>query len=267
MKKPSPPKPRTSVRTGTPGPRGRSAASPRRVTERHRGRAAAVYDKLLATHPDAHCELNHTDAFQLLIATILSAQTTDVRVNMVTPELFRRYPDAAALAKASQDDVEALVKTTGFFRNKAKSIRGAAQALVERHGGEVPRTMEELLELPGVARKTANVVLGNAFKQNVGMVVDTHVARLSYRLGFSDSDDPRKIEQDLIALFPAPSPGSDWCMLAHLLIFHGRRICTARNPQGETCPLLADCPQRGVLDPEKRAAGAAAKRQKGRRQP
>ena len=209
-----------------------------------RRRAARVYRKLLATYPDAHCALDHRNPFELLVATILSAQCTDVRVNLVTPDLFKKYPTPEKMADAPPPDLERLVRTTGFYRNKAKNIRGAAHAIVNEHDGEVPRTMEELLTLPGVARKTANVVLGNAFDINIGVVVDTHVARLSKRLGFTTHADPKKIERDLMALFPR----KNWTMLAHLLIFHGRRVCQARRPQCATCPVLKDCPRIGVED-------------------
>ncbi len=207
-----------------------------------RRRAQRIYKKLAETYPDARCALDHRDAWQLLVATILSAQCTDVRVNMVTPALFKAYPDPAALARARPADVEKLVRTTGFYRNKARSIIGAAQAIVDEHGGQVPATMDELLALPGVARKTANVVLGNAFGKNEGVVVDTHVARLSYRLGFTEHTDPKKIELDLMARFPR----KNWAMLAHLLIWHGRAICKARSPLCPSCPVSRSCPKVGV---------------------
>ena len=215
-----------------------------RLPTQLRRRAGTVYAKLAAAYPDAHCELEHHSPFELLVATILSAQCTDARVNMVTPALFARYPDPASLAVADRAQVERLIKTTGFFRNKAKSIRAAAALIVERHAGRVPDTMDELLELPGVGRKTANVVLGNAFGKRVGVVVDTHVARLSTRLGFVPPDvaDPKKIETRLMALFPRPR----WTMLSHLLIFHGRRICKARKPLCSTCPVARQCPRVGV---------------------
>ncbi len=207
-----------------------------------RRRAKRIYDKLVELYPDAHCALDHKNAFELIIATILSAQCTDVRVNMVTPDLFKRYPDAHALAKAKQADVEDLVRTTGFFRNKAKSLLGASRRMVEHHGGEVPDTMDELTALPGVARKTANVVLGNAFGKNVGVVVDTHVGRLSRRLGLTEQTDPVKVEQDLMALLPRDT----WTMLSHLLIYHGRQVCAARNPKCDDCALARSCPKVGV---------------------
>jgi endonuclease-3 len=208
------------------------------VTGAARVRSPAILDRLKHAYPDAQCALDHRNAFELLVATILSAQTTDVRVNLVTPGLFSRYPTAAALARARQADVEAIIKSTGFFRNKARSIIGMAQAVVADHGGKVPRTMDELLTLPGVGRKTANVVLGNAFGLNEGVVVDTHVARLSKLLGLTRQTDPVKIEQALMKLFPR----DDWALLSHLLIFHGRRVCIARRPKCGECVLADLCP-------------------------
>lgn len=205
-------------------------------------RAANVYKKLEALYPDAHCALDHKDPFELLVATILSAQCTDVRVNRVTPALFKAYPTPERMAKAKMTHLEELIKTTGFFRNKAKSIKGAALAIVQDHGGDVPDEMEDLLKLPGVARKTANVVLGNAYDKNEGVVVDTHVGRLSVRLGWTKQKDPKKVELELMALFPQ----KNWCMLSHLLIHHGRGPCKARNPKCEACKLLRSCPQVGV---------------------
>jgi endonuclease-3 len=201
-------------------------------------RAAEILRRLKAAYPDATCALDHQDAFQLIVATILSAQCTDVRVNLVTPVLFARYPDARALAAAKQADVEEIIRSTGFFRNKAKNLIAMALALVERHGGEVPRTMEELHVLPGVGRKTANVVLGNAFGINDGVTVDTHVMRLSQLLRLTRHDDPVKIERDLMPLFPR----EDWALLSHLLIFHGRQVCIARRPQCGSCVLADLCP-------------------------
>ena len=192
-----------------------------RESKRHRAaRAATIYGLLEAEYPDAHCELDHEDAYQLAVATILSAQTTDQRVNQVTPALFRRYPDMAALAGARQGDVEEIIRSTGFFRNKAKNIIGFARAVMGEHDGEVPRTLGELSALPGVGRKTANVILGNAFETNEGVVVDTHVKRLASRLGLTKYDEPVKIERELMELFPR----DQWSMLAHLLIWHGRRV-------------------------------------------
>ena len=201
-------------------------------------RAGRVYRKLQAMYPDAHCALDHDGPFQLLVATILSAQCTDVRVNKVTPALFKAYPTPKKMASAKIEHLEELVKTTGFFRNKAKSIKGAALAIEQDHGGQVPDTMEELLKLPGVARKTANVVLGNAFNKNIGVVVDTHVGRLSARLGWTTESDPKKIERDLMALIPRKK----WTMLSHLLIYHGRGPCKARNPKCVECELASMCP-------------------------
>ena len=198
-------------------------------------RITAALDKL---YPDAHCELDFKSPFQLLVATILSAQCTDKRVNMVTPTLFARFPDPYAMAAATQAQLEELIKTTGFFRNKAKNIRGAAQVLCDDFDGEVPRTMAELLTLPGVARKTANVVLGTAFGINEGFVVDTHIGRLSQRLALTTEEDPVKIERDLCAIIPQPR----WTLLGHQLIFHGRRVCDARKPDCAHCTLLPDCP-------------------------
>jgi len=205
--------------------------------------AAAILQTLRATYPDAYCELNHDGPFQLLIATILSAQCTDVRVNMVTPALFKKYPDARHLAAAKQEDVEDLIRSTGFFRNKAKNLIAAAQALVEHHHGEVPRDLEPLTRLPGVGRKTANVVLGNAFGIEAGIVVDTHVARLSKRLGLTKHTDPVKIEKDLIKAIPQDA----WTLWSHLLIWHGRRRCSARKPDCPNCELRTLCPSADKL--------------------
>ena len=202
--------------------------------------ATSLFDRLQAIHPDAHCELDHRDAFELLVATILSAQCTDKRVNMTTPELFRRWPDASALAAAKQEEVEDVIKSTGFFRAKAKNIITMAGALVERHGGEVPCSMDDLVKLPGVGRKTANVVLGNAFGVNEGIVVDTHVGRLAVRLGLTRETDPVKVEEALVPLFPRER----WAMLSHVLIFHGRRICDAKRPRCGECGVRELCPSR-----------------------
>lgn len=215
---------------------------PRESKAKKRERAEEVYDLLSEEYPDATCELEHVDAYQLAVATILSAQTTDVRVNMVTPGLFERYATATDLAEARQEDVEAMVKSTGFFRNKTRNIIAFAQGVVEDHGGEVPRTMAELTALPGIGRKTANVVLGNAFGVEEGVVVDTHVKRLSRLLDFSAEKAPEKIERDLMALFP----NERWTMLAHLLIFHGRRVCDARKPRCEACVASHLCPSSRV---------------------
>jgi len=201
-------------------------------------RALEVLARLKALYPDAKCSLNFETPVQLLIATILSAQCTDERVNKVTPELFRRFPDAAAIASAELSDIENLVKSTNFFRNKAKNIQGACRLIMERYGGEVPQTMEELLTLPGVARKTSNVVLANAFNINMGVTVDTHVKRLSYRLGLTKHTDPIKVEQDLMKLLPRP----DWENWSIRLIYHGRAVCNARKPDCDRCTLADLCP-------------------------
>lgn len=220
---------------------GRKAAKKKRKVfrgaelERH---AEVVLERLLAEYPDAHCALDFTNAFELLCATILSAQCTDKRVNMVTPSLFKRYPAAAALASAKQEDVEEIIKSTGFFRSKAKSLIGMATGLVDRHGGDVPANMDALVKLPGVGRKTANVILGNAFGRNDGIVVDTHVTRLANRLGFTGETDAVKIEQALLPLFPQ----RHWTMLSHLFIEHGRRVCDARTPRCNACVLADVCP-------------------------
>ena len=204
--------------------------------------ALEVYSRLKREYPDARTELDYETPLQLLIATILSAQCTDRRVNMVTPLVFRTFPTAASLADAQPEQMEEMIKSTGFFRNKTKSLIGLGKALIERHHGEVPDSMDALVKLPGVGRKTANVILGNAFSKNEGVVVDTHVTRLSHRLGLSKQTDPVKIEQDLMPLFPR----KDWTLLSHLLIFHGRRVCEARAPKCEVCVLNDICPSSTV---------------------
>ncbi|HMF99607.1 MAG TPA: endonuclease III [Gemmatimonadaceae bacterium] len=209
---------------------------------RKKARAIEVFARLKLAHPDAHCELDHETPLQLLMATILSAQCTDKRVNMVSPSLFKRFPTAQALADAQQAELEEIIKSTGFFRNKSKSLIGLGKALVERHGGAVPDSMETLVKLPGVGRKTANVILGNAFGKNEGVVVDTHVGRLSLRLGLTRETDPVKVERELMPLIPR----EDWTMLAHVLVFHGRRICYARTPKCEICVLSEICPSSTV---------------------
>ena len=205
-------------------------------------RAGEVFDLLASEYPDAHCELTFADPFQLAVATILSAQTTDVRVNMVTPVLFARYPDAESLANAQQTDVEEIVHTTGFFRNKAKNIIGFARGVMAEHDGEVPKTIAELHALPGVGRKTANVVLGNAFGIDEGVVVDTHIKRLSTLLRLTKEKTPEKIEVDLMGVFP----GERWTQLAHLFIWHGRRTCDAKKPRCEACVIAHFCPSSRV---------------------
>ncbi len=201
-------------------------------------RVRRILTGLQRTYPEAHCELDYTTPLELLIATILSAQCTDKQVNLVTVELFKKYRTAAAYARAELAELERAIQRLGFFRNKAKSIKACCQKLVERHGGEVPRTMEELTELGGVGRKTANVVLGNAFAVNVGVVVDTHVARLSQRLGLTREKMPEKIEQALMRLVPQ----EQWTMFSHWLIWHGRRRCAARKPDCPHCEIRKLCP-------------------------
>ena len=218
-----------------PGPAGRRAQE---TSEAKRARAAEIYRRLQEIYPDAHCELDFKNAYQLIVATILSAQCTDKRVNMVTPTLFAKYPTVAHLARAKHADVEEIIKSTGFFRAKAKSLIGMSGAIVDRFGENVPDNLASLVTLPGVGRKTANVVLGNAFDVNEGVVVDTHVARLSSRLDLSRQDDPVKIEQDLMGLYPP----QQWTMLSHLLIWHGRRICIARKPRCAECVVNQLCP-------------------------
>ena len=200
--------------------------------------ALEILSLLKEAYPDARCALEHRNAYELLCATILSAQCTDARVNMVTPALFARYPTPFELARAKPADVEEIIKSTGFFRNKTRSLIGMAQAVVADHGGEVPRTMEELRQLPGVGRKTANVVLSNAYGTNEGVTVDTHVTRLSRLLGLTRDTDPVKIEEDLMRLYPR----EDWGILSHLLIFHGRQVCIARRPRCGECVLARLCP-------------------------
>ncbi len=203
-----------------------------------RTRAPLILERLGELYPEATCSLDWRTPWELLVATMLSAQCTDERVNKVTPALFERFPDAATAAAVNGDDVEPYVKSTGFFRNKAKNIVASSRILMERHGGEVPRSMAELLELPGVARKTANVVLAHAFGINAGVTVDTHVRRLSNRLGLSQQSDPRRIEPELMKLLPQPM----WETFSIRLIFHGRAVCNARKPACDGCPLADLCP-------------------------
>ena len=207
-------------------------------------RAKKIIAGLDATYPTAHCELVHQNPLELLIATILSAQCTDKRVNIVTETLFKKYRSAEHFANADISELENDVRTTGFYKNKARNIKAAAHDIVEKHGGKVPQTMEELLELGGVGRKTANVVLGNAFEINVGVVVDTHVARLSHRFGFTRHRAPEKIEMDLMELVPQ----RQWTLFSHLLIWHGRRRCFARKPDCGNCEVLKLCPRTGVKE-------------------
>jgi endonuclease III len=199
---------------------------------------------LRQAYPDAHCELNFSNPLELLVATILSAQCTDKRVNIVTENLFKKFRTAEDFATADARELEQAIKTAGFYRNKAKNIKAAAQSIVEKHGGKVPRTMEELVELGGVGRKTANVVLGNAFGIRLGIAVDTHVARLSFRLGFTNETDPVKIEEILMKLVQR----EQWTLVSHLLIWHGRRRCFARKPDCKNCEVLKLCPRLGVKE-------------------
>ena len=201
-------------------------------------RAAEIGQRLRQAHPDAHCALNYASPIQLLVATILSAQCTDERVNRVTPQLFARYPDAASLATADRDELEAIIHPTGFFRQKARFIQASCLTIVQQHDGRVPDNMADLLQLVGVARKTANVVLGEIYGLAYGITVDTHVKRLAKRLGLTDSSNPGRVETDLMALYPQ----TDWIQLSHLLIFHGRRVCDARRPNCSACVLNDLCP-------------------------
>ena len=217
-----------------------------------RTRRARRVDRALAErYPDARCELDFRTPFELLVATVLSAQTTDVRVNQTTPVLFARYPDAAAMAAAPLEELEEILGPLGFFRAKSRAVQGLSAALVERYRGEVPRRMKDLVTLPGVGRKTANVVLGNAFGIP-GLPVDTHVLRLAHRLGYTGSDDPVQVEKDVTELLPR----KDWTMASHRLIFHGRRTCFARRPACGACPVFGLCPSAGIgeTDPVKAAA-------------
>ncbi|MCC6361735.1 MAG: endonuclease III [Phycisphaerales bacterium] len=231
-------------RTGNPE---RRANSQRRESPgQRRARITAILRQLHATYPEADCALRHASAYQLLVATILSAQCTDVRVNLVTPGLFARYPDARALAAADSAELEEIIRSTGFFRNKARNLIGMARRVCEAYGGDIPATMDDLLTLPGVARKTANCVLGTWFRKNEGIVVDTHVGRLAQRLGLLESarngKDAVRIERDLMTLIPR----EDWTWISHALIDHGRAICIARKPRCRVCPIAGDCPSAGI---------------------
>jgi endonuclease-3 len=228
---PAPARRARKITESTPKP-SRTAGPPQ-----HR-RVAAILRALDRLYPRADCELVRDDPFQLLCATILSAQCTDERVNMVTPGLFARFPTPAAMAKALPAEIEGIIRSTGFFRNKAKNLISSARVLDEKWGGKVPRSMDQLLELPGVARKTANVVLGTGFGIAEGVVVDTHVARLSQRLGLTRNRGPEAIERDLMAIVPRPR----WILFAHQIIWHGRRVCRARKPNCDECPLVPHCP-------------------------
>ena len=227
-----PKKAKSAKRASKNGSAGVRGTDPKRV--------AAILQKLDEAYPNATCELKHQNAFQLLIATILSAQCTDVRVNQVTQELFQKYKTPQDFAIASPAELEQEIRPTGFFRNKTKSILGASKGIIEKFGGEVPRTMEEILQLPGVARKTANVVLGTAYGIASGVVVDTHVQRLSNRLDLTRNEDPKKIEQDLMKVIPQDK----WIIFSHQLIWHGRRVCIARKPRCVDCNLEKICHSR-----------------------
>ncbi|MGD1937390.1 MAG: endonuclease III [Cyanophyceae cyanobacterium] len=219
---------------------------PAKKTLTKKQRALEIFDRLTGLYPDALCSLDYETVVQLLVATILSAQCTDERVNKVTPALFARFPDAKALAEADRDELESLVRSTGFYRNKAKNIQGACQMIMEKFDGEVPRTMEELLLLPGVARKTANVVLANGFGTNMGVTVDTHVKRLTYRFGLTNHTDPVRVERDLMKLLPQP----EWENWSIRTIYHGRNICDARKPLCGECTLVDLCDRRDVDKPK-----------------
>jgi len=240
------PKATAGVSKAPKGARGAAKAVPKAPGKARSKKAAApsqalvleTYAKLRARHPDAHCELDHQNAFQLVVATVLSAQSTDVMVNKITPGLFARWPTPEALAAAEPAEVQEALSKIGMFRQKTKNVIGLAKRLVAEHGGAVPRTLHELIALPGVGRKTANVVLGVAFGTPEGVVVDTHVQRISQRLGWTKHTEPPEIEQDLMELFPR----KEWDMLSHTLIFHGRRVCAARKPACAACPVSAECP-------------------------
>jgi endonuclease-3 len=223
-------------------------AMPRESLQARTDRTRAIIAGLRGAYPDAHCELNYSNPLELLVATILSAQCTDKQVNIVTTDLFRKYRSARDYAQTPQAELEQDIRRLGFFRNKAKNIRACCQKLLERHAGEVPRTMEELTALDGVGRKTANVVLGNAFDVNVGVVVDTHVARLSHRLGLTGETNPEKVEADLMKLVPR----LEWTMFSHWLIWHGRRRCSARKPDCAGCKIASLCPSAGSFDATRR---------------
>lgn len=230
-------------KTGAPKKTSARPGRGRRETKAQKqARTLEIIGRLHEEYPTAACSLEHRDAYQLLVATILSAQCTDERVNKVTPALFRAYPSPEDLADARREELEELIRSTGFFRNKARSLVGMAEAVVDHHGGKVPDSMDELVKLPGVGRKTANVVLGNVFHRNVGVVVDTHVKRLSTRLGLTTQKDPNKIEQDLMKLVPR----DEWTDIAHLFIYHGRAVCKAPTPLCGACVLSDICPSSRV---------------------
>lgn len=225
-----------------PKPAKRSKPATGKSSAKRQAQADRVVAQLRADYPDVTCALENETPFELLIATILSAQCTDARVNMVTPELFRRWPDAASMATAPINALEKVIQSTGFFRNKAKNIKAASQAIVERHDGELPRNIDAMIALPGVGRKTANVVLGTAFGMATGVVVDTHVTRLSKRLGLTDHTDATKIEKDLMQVLPQ----KEWVDFSHRMIHHGRQICTARKPKCPQCSMNNFCPKIGI---------------------
>jgi len=230
-------KPKAAAKKATVDPRAK-AYDRRERLKAARALAPKTLARLAQQHPDAHCELDHKNAFELICATVLSAQTTDVAVNKLTPDLFRKYPEARSMAAAEPREIEAVISRIGMFRQKAKNLVGLARALVEKHGGEVPRTMDELVQLPGVGRKTANVVLGVMWNTPDGVVVDTHVQRISQRLGWTKNTEPVKIEQDLCKLLPR----DEWDHASHVLIFHGRRCCYAIKPDCEGCSVNDACP-------------------------
>jgi len=228
----------------------------RETKDGRKARARRILAALAADFPAAECALRHRSAYELLVATILSAQCTDARVNLVTPALFRRWPDARALAAAEPSDVEPVVRSTGFYRNKAKNLVAMARRVAEVHGGEVPSTMEELTALPGVARKTANVLLGTWFRKDEGVVVDTHVGRIAKRLGLTRHDDPVKVERDLMEVLPR----GEWTAFSHRVILHGRAVCVARKPRCAQCSLRPDCPSAEAAAPAPAAKSRAVRR-------
>ncbi|GIW92770.1 MAG: endonuclease III [Pirellulaceae bacterium] len=238
----------------------RAASAADESPQKLRHRVRRIVQLLNQAYPGATCALHHRNPYELLVATILSAQCTDERVNMVTPELFRRFPDAQAMASAPREELERMIQSTGFYRAKAKNIQECCRQLVERHQGQVPPDMDALVALPGIGRKTANVVLGTAYGLPTGIVVDTHVARIAKRLGLTRQNDPNKIEQDLMALVPRQS----WIDFSHQLIHHGRRICKARRPLCDQCPLEEVCPKVGVAAaPAQKTSPSASRKRSG----
>jgi endonuclease-3 len=245
-------------RESPPSRRRRNVAARKKLafSSSRRASPTELRQRLRRTLPHPRCELDHANAWQLLVATILSAQSTDARVNLVTPELFRRFPTPAALAAAERSEVERVVHSTGFFRNKARAIQEASRIIAAEHGGEMPRDMQAALALPGVARKTANVVLGTAYGLATGIVVDTHVGRVALRLGLTRSDDPVQVERDLCALFPS----EEWIETSHRLVLHGRYVCRARQPDCAHCPLNELCPARAAEPEDSWLARASTER-------